>query len=822
MGNNEFLAHVRKFDREEQSLLSHLSEVAELSKTFADKIGCPMAGEIIGLLHDFGKYSQAFQAYIKSATGLINQDMDDYVDFKSLKGKIDHSSAGAQYIWKKLSTIGAKGQGRLSGQILAIAIASHHSGLIDSLNLDGENVFERRMKKAEEKAHLDESCQASDKQILDRANQLLDRPLVGELIEAIGKIEARSGSLGRKIALFERGFLLRFLFSCLIDADRLNSAEFEDESRKVARIIRVGPPTWDVAVARIEEHLKSLVPKNYVDDLRGEISNNCRSKAETQQGIFTLTVPTGGGKTYASLRFALHHARKFNLEHIFFVIPYTSIIDQNAKAIRDVVERDDDTAKWVLEHHSNLEPDQQTWQSKLVSENWDAPIVLTTMFQLLEAFFGGGTRSVRRLHHLAKSVLIFDEIQTLPVNCVHIFCNAINFLTNHCRSTVVLCTATQPLLTNLKSPQYGQLIVPNGNELAGDIERHFVDLQRVKIHNKCKIGGWNSGEITQLAMDEFRAYGSCLVIVNTKAWAKSLFQECEGRVSQDDLFHLSTYQYPAHRKSMLNEIKERLKSGAPVLCISTQLIEAGVDVDFATVIRFLAGLDSIAQAAGRCNRNGMLKDASGNKVKGNVYVLNPDKESVGMLPAIKVGKEIAERVMREDHENLLAPSAMERYFQYYFYQRADAMVYELGVKDIGRDDSLLNLLSDNPLCPRRVSPNAGGGLLSQSFMEAGKQFKAIDAPTQSVIVQHGEGYQLVTDLCSAAKEFDVRRYYQLLREAQQFSVNVFPNMWTQLIKNQAVEETQPGHGIFYLKNEFYSEAFGINVEPVQGQQFMGV
>lgn len=818
MKKDGFVAHKRRSDGERQFLHTHLHEVAEIASSFARKIGAENAGRLIGLLHDFGKYSQEFQTYIKSATGDINPDEDGYIEAKEMKGKVDHSTAGAQLVWKKLKRFGSKtGQGELCGQILALCIASHHSGLIDCFSMNDKAVFTERMRKPDEKVHIEECLQTADQTILDEIEQLANVALVKELFGQLRQFVDFENLSTRDY--FNLGFFTRFLFSCLIDADRLNSAEFENPTRLEERLKSANPIPWEIAIGRLESHLASLVPRNYVDELRREISDNCKNNADKVQGLYTLTVPTGGGKTYASLRYALHHASHHGLDRIIYVIPYTSIIEQNAKVIRDVVEQEDDIRTWVLEHHSNLEPEQQTWQSKLVSENWDAPIVLTTMVQLLEALFSGGTKGVRRLHQLANSILIFDEIQTLPVNCVHLFCNAMNFLAQRCNTTVVLCTATQPLLNELKSPDKGQLTIPKTNELAGDFDRHFIELRRVDVHNQIKPGGWNAQEISDLAVEQFRERSSCLVIVNTKAWAQELFQRCAEQVDKSQLFHLSTNQCPAHRKVLLKEIRTRLDQGLPALCISTQLIEAGVDVDFTSVIRFLAGLDSIAQAAGRCNRNGKLKDAKGNLIKGQVFVVNPDKESTGMLKDIEIGKDKAERVLSENHEDVLSPDAIKQYFRYYFFDRADDMTYRLEGNKNHRDDNLLNLLSDNPKCTeffldRKLGEKAKLPLLRQSFMEAGRQFKAIDAPTQAVIVQYGKGQDLVAELCSVAKEFDAHRYYQLLRQAQKFSVNVFPNVWEKLQGQKAVHEVQPGHGIYFLDEEYYHESFGLGTEPV--------
>jgi len=808
-----FIAHKRKKDGEIQELSAHLSEVSNLAATFAKKIDAESAGRLIGLLHDFGKYSQEFQLYIKSATGEINPDEDDYVDAKGMKGKVDHSTAGAQLVWQRLKRFGNSGQGELCGQILALCIASHHSGLIDCIGVDDKSVFSNRMSKSDEKVHLDECQRAADKEILEKLDQLASVDHVKKLFGQLRKfVDFTNPST---IDFFNLGFFTRFLFSCLIDADRLNSAEFEDPLRLKERLERSGSMNWKVAIDRLENHLSRLSVRNYVDELRREISNNCKNNAYKSQGLYTLTVPTGGGKTYASLRYALHHARHHGLERIIYIIPYTSIIEQNAKVIREIVEHKSDTRPWVLEHHSNLEPEQQTWQSKLVSENWDAPIVLTTMVQLLETLFSSGTKGVRRLHQLANSVLVFDEIQTLPINCVHIFCNVMNFLVQGCNTTAVLCTATQPLLNELKCPEKGQLIVPEGNELAGDFNRHFVDLRRVEIYNQIKPGGWSAPEVSALALEQFQKHGSCLVIVNTKSWAQELYLRCAECVNDSEIFHLSTNQCPRHRKILLYLIKKRLKHRKPVLCLSTQLIEAGVDVDFSSVIRFLAGLDSIAQAAGRCNRNGALKDEQGNLIKGQVFVINPDRESTGMLKDIDVGKDKAERVLSEEHEDMLSPAAIKQYFRYYFFDRADDMSYPLVGKQ-HRNDSLLNLLSSRIGCNENFSNRENKvPLLRQAFMEAGRQFKAIDAPTQAVIVQYGKkGRNLVNELCSVAKEFNARRYYQLLRQAQKYSVNVFPNIWDKLIKENAVHEIQAEHGIYYLDEEYYNENFGLGTERV--------
>ena len=813
----EYVAHIRKSDKSEQRLESHLFEVGELAARFATKINLPEAGLLLGLLHDLGKYSQAFQNYINSAEGRINPDQDNFVDAGRLKGKIDHSSAGAQHVWRRLKCYGSAGQGELCGQILALCIASHHSGLINCLDEDGNPTFCNRMKKSDEKTHLGECLSNADLNLMQRLDELTAASTVKKMFGAIRQMvhmPENPEEEMKKLDAFALGMFARFLFSCLVDADRLNSAEFEDPSRKIAREKQEKQLNWKVAIDRIENQIAQFNQDTPIGKIRAQISDDCLRRAFDPQGIYTLTVPTGGGKTLASLRYALHHVERHKLDRIIYVIPYTSIIEQNAGAVREILENKKDLFPWVLEHHSNLEPSRQTWHSKLVTENWDAPIIFTTMVQFLEILFGGGTTSVRRMHQLANAALIFDEIQTLPIKCVHMFCNALNFLTQSAGTTAILCTATQPLLDKeLRKPENGSLNLAENAELMPDKKALEKKLRRTDIQYRFKREGWSASEIADLSLTNLQKTGSCLVVVNTKKWAKCLFLALKNRCEEGTIFHLSTNLYPEHRRKLLEEIKRRLKSSQPVLCVSTQLIEAGVDISFASVVRFLAGLDSIAQSAGRCNRHGELEGG------GRVVVINlkSEDENLSKLVDIRAGRDASQRIFDEIAlDKILAPSTLTRYFKYYFYNKAREMTYL--VKGGDRDDNLVNLLSTNPnntgkdhLClnPRQRLP-----LMKQSFMDAGKWFRVIDAPTRPVIIQHGGGREIVNQLCALAKEFDSASYYQALKSAQQFSVNVYPSVWNQLLEQTAIHETQEGEGVFCLMESYYSEEFGLSTEPV--------
>jgi CRISPR-associated endonuclease/helicase Cas3 len=817
-----FVAHVRP-DGKIQSLETHLSNVAKLSAELAAKFSLATHGELLGLLHDLGKYSAAFQAYIQSATNLLNQDEDEeFVDAAGLKGKIDHSTSGAQWVWQELTQQGDLAQ--IAGQIMALCIASHHSGLIDCLALSAgkpaEDIFTKRMGKSGDKTHLREVLGKAAPELLATARHLVMRPETTQAFQGwIAKILGKVPGNDPKSPVYQQqlGLLVRSLFSCLIDADRIDTADFEHPGR-ARRRLRGNYESWEVLVARLESHLDTFKPQHPIDSLRQDISRHCLEGAARKPGIYTLTVPTGGGKTLASLRFALHHASKYKLDRVIYVIPFTSIIDQNAEVVRHILEPDGvEAGSVVLEHHSNLTPEEQSWRGKILSENWDAPVVYTTSVQLLETLFGAGTRGARRMHQLANAVLIFDEIQSLPVNCVHLFNNAMNYLVDFCGSTVVLCTATQPLLDRVDAHK-GAIRVPQENELMPNVKRLFDDLKRVEVINRRKPGGWSQDEIAELAFEQVEATKSCLVIVNTKKAAQAIYRLCR-ESSTAKAFHLSTNMCPAHRKTILNEVRARLDEvpPAPTLCISTQLIEAGVDVDFGSVIRFTAGLDSIAQAAGRCNRNGRA-------IQGLVHVLNPrpEDENLDKLHDIRIGREKAECVL-DDYDanpakysnNRIGPEAMAWYYENYFFARKNEMSYPISAKQIGHDDTLLNMLSANTLAYAdyyRAKKQWPPIYLHQSFMTAARAFKAIDAPTRGVIVPYGDtGKALINALCAAYlpdKEFD------LLRQAQQFSVNVFPNVLEKLSKAGVVREVQDGTGILYLADSrYYNPEFGLSETP---------
>ena len=778
-------------------------------------------------------------AYLFSATGLINQGADDYLDPKKMKGKIDHSTAGAQWVWRQKPKPKIKID-NLCKQILALCICSHHSGLIDCLSTDGRPAFFERMNKPPQKTHFEEVLTQFGPGFTHRLTRLLFDQVMPELrfrlTHLYEHVLARSSEtqplcsgclvaeceLKNPIIHFHLGLLTRFLLSCLIDADRIDSADFEYPENIGCR--SHGAQDWSFLVDRFEAHMNKLAAKpngngasnatKRLNRIRNQVSAHCLARATHPRGLYTLTVPTGGGKTLAGLRFALHHAAHHNMSRIINVIPYTSIIDQNAQTAREILEVDEPFGAIVLEHHSNIEPEripeEELRPYRLLTENWDAPVLFTTMVQFLESLFASGTRGARRMHRLAGAVIIFDEIQTLPIKCVHLFCNAINFLINECGATVVLCTATQPLLGRLPRPHLGQLNITPECEIMPDRQALYRSLNRVEIFNRTKPEGWSSAETAELALKECKNNGSCLVVVNTKSWARQVFDACRKDLSEG-LFHLSTNMCPAHRKMALDQIRSRLAHNAehpaepkPVLCVSTQLIEAGVDVDFASVVRCLAGLDSIIQAAGRCNRNNRMPI-------GLVHIVNPQGENIQPLSDIKAGIEVTRRIIGELKDTpeselkLLDPIVIERFFEYYFFDRAKEMAYPIAADQGGREDTLLNLLSCNP---KNNGTMGRSIMMRQSFAAAAGLFEVIEQGTRGVIIPYGDWEDIPAGLFN---ETDPKKLRSLLRQAQRYTVNVFPNVLRRLQKERAVLEVRKGGGVYYLAGKkYYHPHFGLS------------
>lgn len=821
---DNLIAHWRERDQAAQPLVTHLTEASQLAERFAAKIGLPELGKIVGLLHDFGKASERFQGYLGSKQGLISPDEDGYVE--AARGEVDHSTAGSQLVFQKLVNQGREGEHL--AQFLALAIASHHSGLIDCLKPDGKNDFLRRMEKPDADTHLSEATQKLPN-IVRQLDEILAWPIEKRFFEILTGMREENES--SSTLAFKHGLLARFLLSCLLDADRLSTADFESPGNELLRSYGKYLP-WPILVERLEHKFDEFTRQTAamekesrayeVNQLRAQVAQACLEYAGKPKGIYQLTVPTGGGKTLASLRFALHHAAQHKMDRVFYVVPYITIIDQNADEVRKVLDDKDKHGrpieKVVLEHHSNFVPVEDTRRRhSLLAENWDAPVVFTTQVQFLEALFGAGTRDARRMHQLANSVIIFDEVQTVPIKLTHMFTTALRFLAHDCGSTIVLCTATQPPLDKLPDNPYRALTIKPEQKIIRNEAELFEQLKRTEVHDERRPSGWSNGALADLAEHALQEKGSVLIVVNTRAAAQALYQEVKKR-NLAEVYHLSTNMCPAHRLEVLEKkVKIKLEAKEPVVCVSTQLIEAGVDIDFGAVIRSLAGLDSITQSAGRCNRHGKREGL------GSVWVVNLE-ENLDHLPDIKTGREKAQTILDDFKDSperfdadRIGLNAIAEYYRYYFAIKKEEMEYPIERSSaVGRDDNLFSLLSRNSLSLKEYfrihqTQTPPEMLLYQSFRSAGNEFRVIDSLTRGVVVPWGEGETVIADLCRA---HDLEKEYKLLKKAQRFSVNLFANQFEKLSRMGAIQEVQPGAGIYYLDEQYYSKEFGWSDEPV--------
>lgn len=826
-----YIAHVRKADGAIQLLETHLIETAEYSRLFASAIRLPLCGRLLGLLHDIGKYSAAFQKYIREVTGLSGETAKAIAEVND-RGKVDHATAGAQYVWDAYK---AKRIPCFLAQVLCVVIMSHHSrsGMKDFVDLTGQSPFLKRLGRSESDTSKSESIRNAAPQIIAEINDLLGSPaLVEEFKSAINGIKSATKE---PVPCYNAYALVaRYLFSCLLDADRLNTSDFENPQ---SATFRTGGQhsDWCALVDTLEHHISTkFTQKSDIDLLRAQISEECRTAATRRENLFTLQVPTGGGKTLASLRFALHraaHTDTHRVDRIIYILPYTSILDQNASETRKILGDLN-----VLEHHSNLSEEKNTWRNRVLSENWDAPIVFTTSVQFLNSLFAAGTKTARRMHQLSNAILIFDEIQSLPIKTVHLFNNAIQFLCGQGNTTAVLCTATMPLLQTV-NPQLGALKLNEQNGIIGDKTTLFKKLKRTTILNECRPEKWSNKEIVEHALRLQKQSKSLLVICNTKASAQSLFDLLKAD-SEVPIIHLSTNMCPAHRRQKIELMRAWLNpaSEQPVICISTQLIEAGVDLDFGCVIRALAGLDSIIQAAGRCNRHGLRE-------MGFVHILNLKEEKLySALKDIELAQQITLRILHEYQEHpasfdddLLSEKAMNRFYEYYFHQRAKEMTYPRnaghGNPPLAQSCTLLNLLSQNPesLGEAKRTGNLAANLpFKHAFSTAAQAFQVIDAPTQGIIVPYDkdghEGSKIIGALaaCYTNENITLADQVRLHKQAQQYTVNAFPHVIAKLSKENAIREIHSGEGIYYLDERHYHEDLGVTLEALSEQNFCHV
>lgn len=765
------LAHIRRDSSGAitavQPASEHCRNTARYAAAALEPVGLSAAGETAGLLHDLGKFTQQFQSYIKDRIGT--------------RGTVNHTFAGVRLLLERYFSSDAEDFSGVVSELLALAVGEHH-GLLDCADDQQKSGFQHRLTKEgicyeEAVENFFRFCISPDE--LDRQFQRAQQALtpVLEHICAMTGEEASDERYDQETAFYS-GLLARLLLSAVIEGDRRDTAIFmEGVIFPPARSGEELEQLWSALLTRMEEKLNTLPLKTPIDRARHAISSQCRQAAEQPGGVLRLNVPTGGGKTLSGLRFALAHARRHRKQRIIFTAPLLSILDQNAKEIRKYIQDD----SLILEHHSNLIPieenDQQLDERELLTETWEAPIIITTLVQLLNTLFSGKTTCIRRFHSLCNSVIVIDEVQTVPSKMLSLFSLAVNFLSEICGATVVLCSATQPCTEQIEHPLHSPI-----PEMIPYDPRLWKVFQRTDIQS---IGSMSLEQIAGFALEKLEHVDSLLIVCNTKAEAKSLYRllKSEGFI----LFSLSADMCVAHRRETLDKLQSALEQhGQKTVCVSTQVIEAGVNISFSSVIRLSAGMDSVVQAAGRCNRSG----EAGPGVLAPVYLVECRQEDLSHLPDIQLGKDSTQELLKEfelhpaQYGGRLDSEEAIGYYYRALYRREPAGHHDCSVKD---HPPLFSLLSLNSQYAQERTY-----YFNQAFRLAGGLFQVFEENTTDVVVPYKEGKTLISDLCSEKAQQDSACLRSLLEDAKPYTVSLYQYQIDRLNEEHSLIPLQGG------------------------------
>lgn len=820
-------AHISEDKARQQTVKEHLKNVARYAAYLGKKIGLESCAQLCGWLHDIGKFTEDFQDY------LLKGDK---------KRGPDHSTAGAIWIMQEFEKYG-DGLSLLTAQLIALVIMSHHGGLIDVIDMNGDLPYINRLNKLIE----NEEYRTNYNQVKEIVNQELN---IKELEQLFVKATKEITDIYNILDIFTKqngqtdeeqlkqearyylGVLCKMLYSCLIDADRYDTATFMDNTEMIYQ--RDVQPLWKELSKRLESNIQSFPEDTAINKLRHKISKACYDNALRQAdgNIYKLNCPTGSGKTLASLRFALNHVLKYHKDHIFYIIPYITITEQNVASVKEILSQykyDSLIENNILELHSakEVEVDRRTYkedlysnqikirnelkQNELLAERLEHPIIFTTMVRFLNTFLTSGTKNIRPAHQFANSIIIFDEIQTIPPNCIALFNGIINFLSSICKTTIVLSTATQPLLD--QTPEnIPKLNIKNNMELSNCNIEDYKCFKRTEIKDLRKKGGYTCQELSQLVWETAQKEDNVLVVLNTKNAVKILYETLQKQYEEPikegkyNCYVLTTNLYPKHRKEIIKDIKSLLKNNERLIVISTQLIEAGVDLSFKAVYRSIAGLDNAIQCAGRCNRHGEL-----NSLK-EVYLINPNFESLDKLYDIQKSQEAFTELLnlyKETPNNFDNDINSLKSIEYYFENYQERQKYNMLYK-IDTTYDIYSLLGYNIKLLRNYKDKLNKldkpMVLYQSFKTAGRYFKVIDDYGIPVIVAHKEdkeGKDLINQLLSKK---DIRNKYQLIQKLQAYTVNISEYLSKELGNAIIYYENL---GIYILNDNYYDEIYGV-------------
>lgn len=772
-----------------QTVPEHLEGTAKLAERMGVDLGMGCLAYITGLYHDLGKWRVRFERYIKASVS---------GESGASRGSVNHSSAGAIYIYQKYYN-GSLSQ-KLTAQLISEAILSHH-GVNDCMSAHGEDCFRRRVENLEGLDYEEVMSHLADSSI---SEELTDE-YFKKAIKEVENLEMRISDYGLSPS-YTPGLIERMLMSVLIDADRLDTAFFCGD--RELEDLEFYEPQWYAFAENLENRLDRFPKASQgIFSVRRKIAEECLKFADRPSGIYRLTVPTGGAKTLSSMRYGIKHAQKYGKKRIFYIGPYLSILEQNSQVFKEALGNE----KLILEHHSNviIEEGKEEFcgnSYRHLTENWDTALIITTFVQFLNTLFDSRTSSIRRFHNLANSVIIIDEIQSLPIKMIHMFNMAVNYLHYMCGSTIVLCSATQPVLEKVRNP----LKISAPGDMIGDVTELYKQMRRVIIEER-------KGRLTTEALCGFvntnlGIHKDILVILNTKKAVEQVYRGLlEYYGEKEDpitLIHLSTSMCPEHRLSCISQIKTRNKNDR-IVCVSTSLIEAGVDISFSCVIRSYAGLDSIAQAAGRCNRNEERKE-------GIVYLIHYDEERLGNLEQIRKGAVCSEAVValfdkqgEQFGRDLLSPLALNAFYERYYYDPEQRRL--MNYPSIKHNTNLVDLLSGNYAGKKAYSEkyrrkSLPDLVLYQAFKTAGDEFTVLEQDTVGVLVPFGEGEHIIEML--NGKKMGGRMLREWLRRGQRFTVSLYQDQLERLNSAGAIIRLNNGQ-ILALENGFYDDKIGV-------------
>lgn len=763
-----------------QSLADHLRSAANISAACLHSCGLRNAAYLAGLLHDLGKYTSEFQAYLEQGDS-------------TARGSIIHSFQGCRFLLERFHDADDIGK-KMAAELLAYAVGAHH-GLFDCVD-EGRKIG---LKYRKEKSGI-QFEEASATFLIDCADareiDALYSKAAGELNRILEQIDSRYPKDDEYC--FAVGLLARLLLSAVMEGDRRDTAEFMSHAP-----FPVWPedmrPIWGERLRFLENKLAQFSLDTAVSKARHAISQQCRQFAEQPGGIYRLYVPTGGGKTLSALRYALAHAEQFNRKRLIFTSPLLSILEQNANVLRAFIGDD----SLILEHHSNVVQTQQERDTlderELLAQNWNAPIIITTLVQLLNTLFDGKTTAIRRFHALCGSVIVIDEVQSVPAKLLTMFNLSIRFLSEQCCATVVLCSATQPCLewADHPLPQAPRDIVPYDAAL-------WAAFSRTQI---CPLDAVRQAQLPGLVRELMEQTESLLVVCNKKDEAARLLEETEAAPWRS--FHLSAAMCMQHRRDTLQALYDALEKKEKVLCISTQVIEAGVDISFQSVLRLAAGMDSVVQSAGRCNRNGE------SQTRRPVYLVNCADEKLGRLREIQRGKDASTALVnayQSDPDAFAGDLASDAAIQYYYRCLYQSMDQEAQDYPLGKGNAtLFNLLSLNSGFADEDCDGLADYCLYQAFQRAGQAFAVFDEDTTDVLVPYGDGRRLIEALCSQRAEQDTAYRQALLKQAGNYSVSLYQYQKKRLEQLGALQPLCGGCALA-LQENYYHEITGLKAE----------